>query len=153
MVSWFTGISILFFTGKIESSLYFALISGVLLAIVSLIDDIIDLSPYVRLLTQTITALSALYFLGGIAAVDLSGLKISAPALLYPFALLGIVWFINLFNFLDGIDGYASLEAITIAALMLIFSSEMINVVLIACIAGFLLWNWPGAKKIGRAHV
>lgn len=146
VVSWFTGITILFFTGNIESSLYFALISGVFLAIISLIDDIIDLSPFVRLLIQTITALVALYFLDGIASVNLSGLKISAPALLYPFALIGIVWFINLFNFLDGIDGYASLEAIAIAALMLIFSSDMINVILIACVAGFLFWNWPRAK-------
>ena len=146
VVSWFTGITILFFTGNIESSLYFALISGVFLAIISLIDDIIDLSPFVRLLIQTITALVALYFLDGFASVNLSGLKISAPALLYPFALIGIVWFINLFNFLDGIDGYASLEAIVIAALMLIFSSDMINVILIACIAGFLFWNWPRAK-------
>ena len=146
VVSWFTGITILFFTGNIESSLYFALISGVFLAIISLIDDIIDLSPFVRLLIQTITALVALYFLDGFASVNLSGLKISAPALLYPFALIGIVWFINLFNFLDGIDGYASLEAIAIAALMLIFSSDMINVILIACVAGFLFWNWPRAK-------
>ena len=146
VVSWYIGITILFVSGYIENSLYFALISGVLLAIVSLIDDIVDLSPFIRLLAQVITALISFYFLNGIATVDFSGLEITTPIILYPLALIGIVWFVNLFNFLDGIDGYASLEALTIAAIMLIFSSNLINLVLIACIAGFLFWNWPKAK-------
>lgn len=146
VVSWFTGITLLFLSDYIESKLYFALMSGVLLAIVSLIDDIIDLSPYLRLLTQAITASLAFYFLGGIEAVEISGLNITSHTILYPLALIGIVWFINLFNFLDGIDGYASLEAIIVAGVLLIFSSNLINLVLIGSATGFLFWNWPKAK-------
>ena len=146
VMSWFTGITILFFADYIENSLYFALMSGILLAIVSLIDDIISLSPLTRLITQIITAFIALYFLKGITSVEFSVLKITSPIILLPLALIGIIWFINLFNFLDGIDGYASLEAITIALVLLIFSSNLVNLVLIASIAGFIFWNWPKAK-------
>lgn len=146
VASWFTGITLLFLSDFIESKLYFALMAGVLLAIVSLIDDIFDLTPYIRLLTQAITASLAFYFLGGIEAVDISGLNITSPIILYPLALIGIVWFINLFNFLDGIDGYASLEAIIVAIILLIFSSNLINLILIGSVAGFLFWNWPKAR-------
>ena len=146
VMSWFTGITILFFADYIENSLYFALLTGILLAIVSLIDDIISLSPLTRLITQIITAFIALYFLNGITSVEFSVLNITSPIILLPLALIGIIWFINLFNFLDGIDGYASLEAITIALVILIFSSNLVNLVLIASIAGFIFWNWPKAK-------
>jgi UDP-N-acetylmuramyl pentapeptide phosphotransferase/UDP-N-acetylglucosamine-1-phosphate transferase len=146
VASWFIAITILFFSDYIESSLYYALMTGVLLAIVSLIDDIFSLSPIIRLLAQTTAAIIAFNFLNGIAAVNISGLTIVSPYILYPVALIGIIWFINLFNFLDGIDGYASLEALTIAAIMMIFTSNLMNLVLIACVAGFLFWNWPKAK-------
>lgn len=146
VVSWFTGITILFLTDNIESSLYFALLSGVLLAVVSLIDDIIDLSPYIRLLTQAVTAFLAFFFLDGIESVEISGMNIASRVILYPLALVGIIWFINLFNFLDGIDGYASLEAIIIAVVLLVFSSNLLNLLLIGSVAGFLFWNWPKAR-------
>jgi Fuc2NAc and GlcNAc transferase len=57
-----------------------------------------------------------------------------------------MVWFINLFNFMDGVDGFASVEAITICSVLFVFSWGMVNILLIVCIAGFLIWNWPKAK-------
>lgn len=146
VISWFTGITILFLSDSIESRLFFALLTGVLLAVVSLIDDIISLHPFIRLTTQFITAIIAFLFLNGINTVELSGLEIRSSFILYPVVITGMVWFINLFNFLDGIDGYASLEAVTIAAVMALFSSNPINFILIGSVTGFLFWNWPKAK-------
>jgi Fuc2NAc and GlcNAc transferase len=57
-----------------------------------------------------------------------------------------MVWFINLFNFLDGIDGYASIEAITLALALYLFTGQNINLILIASVLGFLIWNRPKAK-------
>jgi UDP-N-acetylmuramyl pentapeptide phosphotransferase/UDP-N-acetylglucosamine-1-phosphate transferase len=66
--------------------------------------------------------------------------------IVYPVAIVGMVWFINLFNFMDGVDGFASMEAIIICSVFFVFTWDLTNILLIACIAGFLYWNWPKAS-------
>lgn len=146
VITWYIGITILFFYGIIERSLYFALLSGVILAIISFIDDIIELKPIVRLCFHFITAIIAFAFLQGLRQLIIPEVEFNYNFLIYPLAIVGIVWFINLFNFMDGVDGFASLEAITICLVIYILSGNIINLLLIACISGFLFWNLPKAK-------
>jgi UDP-N-acetylmuramyl pentapeptide phosphotransferase/UDP-N-acetylglucosamine-1-phosphate transferase len=146
VIAWYLGIAVLFYHGLIDKLLFHALICGAVLAIISFIDDVVNLKPFIRLFFQFITAISAFIILKGINPLDIWGFKLSYSYLLYPVSIIGIIWFINLFNFLDGIDGYASLEAISIALAFFIFSGNYISIVLIACISGFLFWNWPKAK-------
>jgi UDP-N-acetylmuramyl pentapeptide phosphotransferase/UDP-N-acetylglucosamine-1-phosphate transferase len=146
VLTWFIGISVMYYWGMVEKSLYFPLICGVLLAIVSLIDDIIGLKPYIRLIVHFITATGAFYFLGGLRPLFIPGIDVDYQFLIYPFAVIGMVWFINLFNFMDGIDGFAALEAIIVCTVIFAFTSSMSAILLIACISGFLYWNWPKAK-------
>ncbi|MCD4705016.1 glycosyltransferase family 4 protein [bacterium] len=146
VITWYIGISILFFLKMIDGALYFALLSGILLAIVSLIDDFVDLKPSVRLLFHFITAIIAFVFLKGLRPFIIPGVDMDYFFLIYPIAIVGMVWFINLFNFMDGVDGFASLEALIISLVLFILSSDIINILLIACILGFLYWNWPKAK-------
>jgi UDP-N-acetylmuramyl pentapeptide phosphotransferase/UDP-N-acetylglucosamine-1-phosphate transferase len=146
VITWYIGISVLFFSGLIDRSLYFALLSGVLLTIVSLIDDIIGLKASFRLFIQFLTAIAAFAFLGGLRQIIIPGIEVKFIYVLYPLAIVGMVWFINLFNFMDGVDGFASTEAITISLVLYLLCGNTINLLLIACIAGFLFWNWPKAK-------
>jgi Fuc2NAc and GlcNAc transferase len=146
VLSWFIGISILFSFGAIESKLYFALMSGVILAIISLLDDLFTLKPFIRLLIQLITAILAFVFLNGINPVNLLGISFDSKIFLYPFCIIGIIWFINLYNFLDGIDGYASIEAIVMAVLLYVVSGNSVCLIILAATLGFLFWNWPKAK-------
>ena len=146
VISWFLGITILFFVGYIEDSLYFALLSGIILSVVSLIDDFIDVKPFIRLIFQFITVIIAFYFLNGLRPFIIPELSLNNLYVLYPMVILGMVWFINLFNFMDGVDGFASTEAILISLVLFLLSGNIINLVLIGCIAGFLFWNWPKAK-------
>lgn len=146
VITWYIGITILFFSSIIDRSLYFALISGVLLTIVSLLDDLIGLKPSVRLFIHFITAIIAFILLGGLRQLIIPGIEMKYMFMVYPFAIVGMVWFINLFNFMDGVDGFASLEAVTICLVLFILSGSIINILLIACISGFLFWNWPKAK-------
>lgn len=146
LITWYIGITFLFFNQMIEKNLYFALLSGVLLAIISLIDDIIGLKPFVRLCFHFISALIAFIFLGGLRQLIIPGIEFNYNFLVYPLTILGIVWFINLFNFMDGVDGFASLEAITICLVIYALSGNIINLLLIACISGFMVWNLPKAK-------
>lgn len=145
VISWFVGLGYLFLKGQIEQHLFFALFSGLILAVVSLLDDIMDLSPKIRIAAQAISALGALFFLGGIDLFpQINGVVIFWMVNIVTF--VGIIWFINLYNFLDGIDGYASQEAILVATGLLIITGNHVLGVLIAAVGGFLIWNWPKAK-------
>jgi UDP-N-acetylmuramyl pentapeptide phosphotransferase/UDP-N-acetylglucosamine-1-phosphate transferase len=146
VISWYVGISILFFFSKIDKNLYFALLSGVILTLVSLIDDLRGLKPYIRLIFHFITSIIAFVLLGGLRQLVIPGIEMNYLFLIYPLAIIGMVWFINLFNFMDGVDGFASLEAITICLVLFLLSGSIINLLLLACVSGFLFWNWPKAK-------
>jgi Fuc2NAc and GlcNAc transferase len=59
----------------------------------------------------------------------------------------------NLFNFMDGIDGIASVEAVSVAlggavvwSLAGSGSGWLLAVVFAACVGGFLIWNLPPAR-------
>jgi UDP-N-acetylmuramyl pentapeptide phosphotransferase/UDP-N-acetylglucosamine-1-phosphate transferase len=145
-LTWFVGISYLYFTNAINASLYFALMVGVIISLVSYLDDLFELSPKVRLLTQASVALLGLYFLGGFEQINLFLFTIENQIITNIFAFFMIVWFINLYNFLDGIDGYAGSEAIFLALAGFIFFSGVHFLVLAVAVLGFLLWNWHKAK-------
>ena len=146
VITWYIGISILFYLKMIDANLFYALISGSIIAIVSLLDDLIRVKPIIRLFIHFFTVIIAFIFLEGLRPLIIPSIEMNYNFITYPLAILGMVWFINLFNFMDGIDGFASVEAIIIALIMFVFSGNIINVVLLACIAGFLFWNWPKAK-------
>jgi UDP-N-acetylmuramyl pentapeptide phosphotransferase/UDP-N-acetylglucosamine-1-phosphate transferase len=146
ILTWYTGILILFFSGIIERDLFLALLSGILLAIVSLIDDIRGLRPGIRLIVQFLTAILAFYFLKGLRPLIIPEISFNYNYVVYPIAIVGMVWFINLFNFMDGVDGFASLEAIIICSVIFVFTWSLASILLIACITGFLYWNWPKAS-------
>jgi Fuc2NAc and GlcNAc transferase len=145
-LTWYAGISILYLSGIIERNLYFALLSGILLACVSLIDDLKGLRPILRLVVQFITAILAFYFLHGLRPLVIPQINFNYNYVIYPLAIVGMVWFINLFNFMDGVDGFASVEVIAVASILFIMSWNIITILLIVCVAGFLCWNWPKAK-------
>src|SRR5690606_41694948 len=68
----------------------------------------------------------------------------------YVLAAVMLVWLLNLYNFMDGIDGIASVEAITVCvggallyALVGIPMMAAAPLLLAAAVAGFLVWNFP----------
>ena len=145
-VTWFIGISYLFYVDKIDSSLYYSLMVGIIISVVSYLDDLYELSPKIRLITQGIVATGGILALGGLHTINFGLFSIDNPIFTNLFAFIGTIWFINLYNFLDGIDGYAGSEAIFLGfAGYLIFGGAHF-LVLIASVLGFLIWNWHKAK-------
>jgi Fuc2NAc and GlcNAc transferase len=66
---------------------------------------------------------------------------------------IGIVWAINLYNFMDGIDGLAAGEAasVGVAAAVLLWlvgapGLGALSLLLAAAAGGFLVWNWHPAR-------
>jgi len=145
VITWFAGLICLFLQKQIEANLFFALMSGVVLAIVSALDDVLDLTPKIRMVAQAISAAGALYFLGGFNLLpDFQNQLVFWGLTIVVF--VGIIWFINLYNFLDGIDAFASQEAILVSAGLIILTGNYWLGILIAAVGGFLVWNWPKAK-------
>jgi UDP-N-acetylmuramyl pentapeptide phosphotransferase/UDP-N-acetylglucosamine-1-phosphate transferase len=117
------------------------------LALVSWLDDLRGLSPGVRLLAQFAAVVVGIWALpsGAIFQGWLPlGLDRIAAALLW-------VWFVNLFNFMDGIDGIDGSEAAAIGiGIALVVGGSLDLTAPAAAIAaaalGFLVWNWAPAR-------
>jgi len=145
-ITWFIGLLYLYLENQIDSNLFYPLMVGVIIAVVSLLDDIYELSPKLRLLAQAIVAFGGLWFLGGLESINLYFFEITNPILTNLFAFFLIVWYINLYNFLDGINGYAGSEAIFLAlAGLVLFGGEHFGILAVS-VLGFLYWNWNRAK-------
>jgi len=143
---WFIGLFYLNYTGEIESSLFLALLVGIIISVVSFFDDLYDLSPKIRLIAQAVVAVGGLYFLGGFHSFGFDFFSIDNQLFTNVFAFFLIVWFINLYNFLDGINGYAGSEIVflSLAGFLLFGGSHFI--VLAVATLGFLVWNYGNAK-------
>lgn len=133
VVSFYVGLLYTYGFGEMDKNLYVALWLGVPLAVVSLLDDIYTLSAKTRLIVQVIVALLSLWIL--LPTVTWWSL----------FGVLFVVWMINLFNFLDGIDGYAASEAIVVSLFAAIVFDEKIFLLLACAALGFLPHNWQKA--------
>jgi len=145
-LSWFFGLVYLFTCNVIETSLFYALMCGSLLSVVSYVDDLYELSAKIRLLVQAFVGIAGLYTLGGLERIDVWFWMLENQFLTNTVAFLAIMWCINLYNFLDGIDGYAGSEAVFLGiAGYLLFGGDH-YLVLVASISGFLVWNWQKAK-------
>lgn len=140
--------------GAMSTDLLLALLGGgVVVAIVGAIDDRRHVASRIRLAVHFAAAIWALAWLGG-PALGASESALAWRAVSYAISALGIVWTLNLFNFMDGIDGIAASEATFVAwgaaalTLLGLGASEvaMASIVLGAACCGFLYWNWPPAR-------
>ncbi|KLE11271.1 glycosyl transferase [Aliarcobacter butzleri L354] len=145
-ITWFIGLFYLYFIGQIEENLFCALLFGTVISIVSFFDDIYELSPKLRLIIQAIVAIGGLYFLGGFETLTFGIFDIQNSIFTNIFAFFMIIWFINLYNFLDGINGYAGSEAIFLSLAGFILFGGNHFLVLAVAVLGFLYWNWNKAK-------
>jgi UDP-N-acetylmuramyl pentapeptide phosphotransferase/UDP-N-acetylglucosamine-1-phosphate transferase len=145
-IVWFSGLFYLYITNNIDQKLFFSFIPGILLVVIGIIDDIIAIKPLYRLVFQLIVTGIALYILGGLEKLDLGFYTVENRLILSILALLGTIWFINLFNFLDGIDGYIGMEVVFITFSAFLLFNDKVAPVLLASTLGFLIWNWQPAK-------
>ncbi|CNJ06438.1 polyprenol phosphate:N-acetyl-hexosamine 1-phosphate transferase [Yersinia aldovae] len=132
------------------------ILSGGLIALVGFWDDHGHISARWRLIAHFSSAAFLLFCLGGFPPLTIFGFVIDLGVVGNIFGLLFLVWMLNLYNFMDGIDGLASSQAVaaclgTIA--IYIISGDRIELdnylalwLLVCTVLGFLLWNFPPAK-------
>ncbi|MGE8637350.1 MAG: MraY family glycosyltransferase [Achromobacter sp.] len=127
--------------------------AGAMVAIIGFLDDRGHVAVRWRLLVHFGAALWLLAWFGGLPAGIFSSSGAMWAAVASVLGVFALVWLLNLYNFMDGIDGLAASEAICVAgsgALLYILSdnagSMAAPLLLAAAVAGFLLWNYPPAR-------
>ncbi|OQW91422.1 MAG: hypothetical protein BWK79_16930 [Beggiatoa sp. IS2] len=129
--------------------------SSLMIAIISFIDDYRTLSPGNRLIVHFLAAILLLWQENlWINQLILAEQIWEIPLLLQPvISLLFIVWMTNLYNFMDGMDGFAGGMALfgfgTLAALGMLadhFLFMLSNLLIASAVAGFLIFNFPPAR-------
>ncbi len=121
------------------------------LAAVSFTDDLRGLPAAVRLLCQA-AAVTTMLWMFPISIAPLGELlprwaELTLRGLLW-------LWFVNLFNFMDGIDGLAGVETMGIgggvAAVALMTAGPSLGLawgaIATGAAVGFLMWNWAPAR-------
>ncbi|MCV6588621.1 MAG: glycosyltransferase family 4 protein [Marinobacterium sp.] len=125
------------------------------LALVGWVDDHHPLSARLRFMAQAVFALLGLLWLPQLPGLSLPFAELPARVswMFLPLWLLVLLWLTNLYNFMDGINGLAALQAVSVllaAAGLLWWSGDVsfypLLLLLCAPLLGFLWWNFPAAR-------
>lgn len=127
--------------------------AGAGVAILGFLDDHGHVAARWRLLGHFFAAAWALFWLGGLPVINVAGMTVNLGWLGHVFAAFYLVWMLNLYNFMDGIDGLASIEAVSacLGACLIYWFAGYADLIwmpllLAAAVAGFLYWNFPPAR-------
>ena len=114
---------------------------GVLLTLVSLWDDYREVPAAVRFACQVVAVVIGLW-----------GLQLPWHMVLVSLVGLALLWHVNLFNFMDGIDGIAGVQCMVFCFGALLLSEGIpgwtgdVVWLLMGTVLAFLVYNWPSAK-------
>ncbi len=160
VVTCLSAICLLFWDELVSgSSLSMIFCGGCCIAAIGLWDDLYHLSVRYRLCAQVLIISVSVYAISPLPAVDLWGFTLDTTWVLWAIATIAMVWWLNLFNFMDGIDGMAVTEAISIlvmASILICFKIPFLNagysleqalmMILAVSLLGFMGANWAPAK-------
>lgn len=124
--------------------------SGALIAVIGFMDDHGHIAARWRLLGHFLAAAWVIFWMGGLPALIFFGFTIDLGWFGSALAAIYLVWMLNLYNFMDGIDGLASLEAICacigLSVSYYLSGQESLMwapLMLTMTVTGFLYWNFP----------
>ena len=155
VVAFLLGLVALLVDKSISDDVFLAIaLPGLIVAIIGLLDDRGHLtSAKWRLVGHFACALLAVWLVGGLPELPLANETIDFGLAGDITAVVYLVWMLNLFNFMDGIDLITGVQTVTTSAgvaMLLLTSTESnlwkVFVVITASILGFLFFNLPPAK-------
>jgi glycosyltransferase WbpL len=154
IIAFFCGIVILFAADLMPYYVLIALAgAGGIIGLVGYLDDLNSVSPWLKALAQAASLVWGLFWLGPVPSIELSDYIWQWGVFGIVLTMIGGLWLINLYNFMDGIDGLAASQAIFIFTAAAIFSLAEGSYgqawtlgILAASVGGFLLFNWQPAK-------
>jgi Fuc2NAc and GlcNAc transferase len=155
VVSSLAGMIVLAALGYMDARLAYALCGGgAAVALVGHLDDRGRIGIGGRFAVHIGAAIWAVVWLGGMTEIHWGDSVIRMSYAGSLLAVLGIVWALNLFNFMDGIDGIAASQAVFMSVAGAVFAlfAAMSNatpaagLVLAGASIAFLMRNWPPAR-------
>ena len=155
VVAFLLGLIALLVENSISDEVFLTIaIPGLVVAIIGWLDDRGHLtSAKWRLVGHFACASLAVWLVGGLPELPLANSTIDFGLVGDIAAVIYLVWMLNLFNFMDGIDLITGVQTVTTSvgvAMLLLISTESdlwkIFAVLAASIVGFLFFNLPPAK-------
>jgi UDP-GlcNAc:undecaprenyl-phosphate/decaprenyl-phosphate GlcNAc-1-phosphate transferase len=150
-MAWFSYI----YKGQFEDeALVGTLLGGSLMFFVGLIDDLYNLSPYLKLFGQFLAATTAFHLGVQISALDLPYSQILLlQDFSYPVTVLWLIALSNAMNFIDGVDGLAGgvsmISALTMSVVALNMHEPvpaLFAIILAGSTLGFLNFNFYPAR-------
>lgn len=123
------------------------------LALLGWLDDRHGMPVGARLLVMALCASSLLWIIGPITEVSIMRIELGAAWIWSAGAVIGVIWMINLHNFMDGSDGLASMQGAWSGGVLgyLLYrggavEAGFLGIALAGACAGFLVWNRPPAR-------
>ena len=156
LISYFIFIFAIMNYAMIDHSIFLILLYSLIpIILIGLLDDYCHVKVYIRLLVQLFSATIIVYYFqiyDNNFNFDIYGEQ--SVIIIFIFSIILSVWLMNLYNFMDGVDGYASTECIFVsfsASFIAYWNNpEHLLYIYIAGIGaaslGFLLRNWHPAK-------
>ncbi len=154
IIAFYAGIFILYAANLMPDNVFIALAgAGGIVALAGYLDDLNSVSPWLKAAAQMASLIWGVFWLEPVPSIELAGF-------VWQWGYFGIVatvvaglWLINLYNFMDGIDGLAASQAIFIfvsAAIFCVFEGAYGQAwalaILAASVGGFLVFNWQPAR-------
>jgi len=157
----------------LDSHLWGIWLGGVVIVLVMLVDDLVGLSTWKKLIAQIVVTILVIACGIGIESlsnpfggtINLNSVYVTlfnSGGIHYSFSLwsdlLTLVWLVgmmNVMNFVDGVDGLAGGQAAIAAFTIFLLSisiavnqpaTAMVAIILCGAALGFLVWNFPPAK-------
>lgn len=126
---------------------------GLLVGLIGWLDDHYDIPVFWRAAIYLLAAGWAVFWAGGMPVFHLGELEFQLSIYGMVPAIVAIAWLTNLYNFMDGTDALAAIEAISTAVFAsVLFYLEaqtgyaLLCIVLVLATTGFLYWNLPPAR-------
>lgn len=136
-----------------ENGLSYTFLFALAMFLLGFYDDLRNLSPLFRFLVQFVSSSLFLWALLHLFPTIRMGNWVLPKAVWIPFGAAWVVWMLNLYNFMDGIDGLAGGEAAVVSVFFfMVFAYygesgwAVANLVVAAASMGFLVYNWPPAR-------
>ncbi|WP_370264170.1 glycosyltransferase family 4 protein [Limnobacter sp.] len=130
------------------------MLGALAVAAIGFVDDHRHVPARIRFLIHVLAATVVVLAVPSPVELDLGLASLYVTGMLLPLVALGVVWLLNLTNFMDGIDGIAGVQTCAgcgLVALLLLTAGAPSDlfcppVLLALSSLGFLCWNFPPAK-------
>lgn len=153
VAAYVVGLFFLLWTGLVPTSELAVFAVSLAVAVIGLLDDRRHVDFRLRLIVQFAAVFVAMTGIAGIPQSAIFTVVTGGYAVVWILLAMTLLWMTNLYNFMDGIDGFAGVQTCFVgfaAAGLLVYGEDyglaLLSLFLASGAAGFLIWNWPPAR-------